>query len=133
MEIQASTIRVLEKTVPEWLKKLCTADFNAMNLSHKDRSILAMDGQCCMLGEMYDMSNVYSSSSNDEWCATCESFSTRIPENLGIGSYGSECSDGDIDPDYGINDILNVLDEFAEHIKDEHSDRMQKAIVPNEC
>jgi len=133
MEIQATTIRVLEKTVPKWLKKLCTADFDAMNMSHIDRNTLATDGECCMLGEMYDMTNAYYRSSTDEFCTVCESFSTRIPENMGIGSYQNESNDENIDRDYDKEDILRVLDDFATHIASQHEDKMQKAIVKNEC
>ncbi len=133
MEIQATTIRVLEKTVPKWLKKLCTADFDAMNLSHYDRNILATDGECCMLGEMYDDTNAYYRSSMDEFCTICEAFSTRIPENMGIGSYQNDSDDESIDRDYHKEDIVRVLDDFAQHISTQHAEKMQKPIVINDC
>jgi hypothetical protein len=133
MEIQTRTVRVLEKTVPQWLKKLCTAGFDAANLSHKDRTILAGDGECCMLGEMYDMTNSYFAGDSDDNCSVCESFSNSIPRNLGIGDYGFDDSEDTINRDYTTKDILSVLDEFALHIQESHTDKMQKAIVPNEC
>ena len=129
MEIQAQTIRVLEKTVPKWLKKLCKADFDAMNLSHNDRFVLANEGSCCMLGEMFDMTNDYANSS-EKSCHTCESFSMELPEALGIGCYNSDSTEEDISDN---KTFLDVLDRFAVHIEQQHKSMMKKTLVPNEC
>ena len=130
MEILASTVRVLERTVPTWLKKLCTADFDAITLSHRDRFQLANEGSTCMLGEMYGMTTNYSSMRSDESCQTCEGFSMEIPESLGIGCYNSESTDDDITDG---DKFLDVLDRFAIHIQEEHTNKMKKTLVPNEC